>query len=77
MSIAFDTEKWSSPQEAWDFLEGPRRPRSPRIVSLADLPYFRTRVDIEGEAAFRMFTCLDDDFGLEQSRQKDPSREKG
>ena len=36
--------------------EIPKRSNSPRVVSLVDFPFFRTKQDIEGEAFFRLFT---------------------
>jgi hypothetical protein len=56
MSITFDTERWSSPGRAWDVNQVHTRQKSPRLVSIGSLPFFKARTDIEGDALFRQFT---------------------
>lgn len=59
MSITYDTERWSSPWKAKDLESAAKVSSSPRVVSLSELPFFKSRQDIDGEAFFRLFT--DDD----------------
>ena len=60
MSITFDTERWSNRWHARDIDEIQRRSSSPRVVSLDDIPFFKSKRDIEGEAYFRLFTGAED-----------------
>jgi hypothetical protein len=70
MSITFDPEKFSTPWRTRDFEESNRRPVSPRVVTLSDLPYFKGKKDIEGDAYFRRFT---DDSDTENRGSKKAS----
>ena len=59
MSITFDTQKWSSPWRARDIEEAEKRPVSPRVVSVEEMGFFKSSVDIKGDAFFRLFTDED------------------
>jgi hypothetical protein len=61
MSITFDTERWSSRWRARDLETQPTRSSYPRVVSLADLNFFKSKPDIYGDAFFRSFEKDDDD----------------
>jgi hypothetical protein len=72
MSITFDTERWSNRWHARDIDEIQKRSGSPRVVSLGDLPFFKSKRDIEGEAYFRLFTGAEDS-GKRKPKQTDTS----
>jgi len=60
MSITFDTERWSHPWRARDIEESEKRSSSPRVVPVGEIPFFKAKPDLEGEAFFRLFAEEED-----------------